>query len=251
MIVALLLIGLPSLLPISALGESLPEAETVINKYIEAIGGLKAWEGHTTMKATGLLTMPAMGISGQIESWRQAPDQSRTMITSDAFGTIDEGFDGKVSWESSMMSGSKIKEGSELALARRMSQFNPWADWKDFYQSATTVGMVTVEEVDCYEVKMVPNEGEGEPEHNFFAKDSGLLVKTSMVMVNEMGRITIDSFISDYRDVEGIKTPFLARQVLMGMQEMIMTFETQEFDVDIPEGTFDMPDDIKALLETK
>ncbi len=247
LLMSLLLMSLPGLL----LAADLPAAETIIDKFIDASGGLKAWEGHTTMKATGTLTMPAMGISGKLESWRQAPNMSRTLITSDAFGTIDEGFDGTVSWESSMMSGSKVKDGAELALAKRMSEFNPWAVWKDYYQSATTLGLVTVEEVECYEVEMVPNEGEGEPEQGFFAVDSGLLVKTSMVMVNDMGRITVDSFISDYRDVEGILTPFLARQVLMGMQEMIITFETQEFDVEIPEGTFVMPDEIKALLETK
>ncbi len=247
MTIALFMMVLPGLL----MAEDFPDAEEIIDKFIEATGGLEVWEGHTTMKATGTLSMPAMGISGKVESWRQTPNLSRTIITSDAFGTIDEGFDGTVSWESSMMSGSKVKDGTDLAMAKRMSEFYPWAVWKDFYQSATTKGLVTVEEVECYEVEMVPNEGEGEPEQGYFAVDSGLLVKSSLVMVNEMGRITVDSYISDYRDVDGILAPFLARQVLMGMQEMIMTFETQVFDVEIPEGTFVMPDDIKALLETK
>ncbi len=250
-IITTTLVLLLLVLPVLLMAADLPDGKTVINKYIEATGGLKAWDGHTTMKATGILSMPAMGISGKIESWRQVPDLSRTIITSDAFGKIDEGFDGSVAWEASMMSGSKIKDGAELALSERMSQFNPWAVWKDYYQSAVTTGLVMVEDVECYQVEMIPNEGQGEPEQGFFSVESGLLIKTSMVMVNDMGRITIDSFISDYRNVDGVLAPFLARQVLMGMQEMIMTFETQEFDVEIPEGTFVMPDEIKALLETK
>ncbi|MCP4293615.1 MAG: DUF620 domain-containing protein [bacterium] len=248
-LVSLLILAIPALGATAVSNH--PAAETIINKYIDAMGGLEVWEGHTTMKAVGKLSMPAMGISGEVVSWRKTPNYSRTQITSAAFGSIDEGFDGEHAWESSMMSGSKIKDGSELALARRMSEFNIWANWKDYYQAASTLGLVTVESQECYHVEMVPNEGEGEPEQNYFSVETGLLVKTSLVMNNDMGRITIDSFLSDYRDVEGLLVPFKARQVLMGMQEMIMTFETQEFDVEVPEGTFVMPDEIKALLEKK
>ncbi len=231
--------------------EDLPAAEKIIDKFIEASGGLKIWEGHTTMKATGTFAMPAMGLTATIQVLKQAPNKIHTTIISDSFGNMEDGFDGIVAWEKSMMTGSKVKSGVELAMSRRMAQFNPWAVWNEYYQSATTLGVEKVEDVDCYKVKMVPNEGEGEPELNFFAIDSGLLIKTSSVMINEMGRITIDSFLSDYREVEGVVAPYTVRQVLMGMQEVVMTFQEQTFDVEIPEGTFNLPADVEALLETK
>ena len=242
-----LLLLVPSIL----LAGDLPSAEKIIDKFIEATGGLEVYENKTAMKATGTFAMPAMGISAQLEVIKQAPDKIHTTIISDAFGNMEEGFDGTVAWEKSMMTGSKIKSGTELAMTRRMAQFNPWAVWKDFYQSATTLGIEKVEDVECYKVEMIPNEGEGEAELNYFAIDSGLLMKTSSVIVNEMGRITIEAFMLDYKKSEGILAPYKVRQVLMGMQEMVMTFDVQTFDVEVPEGAFDLPADVKALLETK
>jgi len=244
-------LALMLLVPAMLWAADLPDAEKLIEKVIEASGGLEVWENQKVMKATGTFAMPAMGISAKIEVFKQAPDKTHTTITSDAFGNMEEGFDGTVAWEKSMMTGSKIKSGSELAVTRRMAQFNPWAVWKDFYQSATTVGIEAVDGVDCYKVEMIPNEGEGEPEMNFFAVDGGLLVKTSSTLVNEMGRITVDAYMMDYRENEGVVAPFKVRQVLMGMQEMVMTFDEQTFNTEIPAGTFDLPADVKALLETK
>ena len=244
---AVLLLSVPTML----WAGDLPSAEKIIDTFIEASGGLKVWEGHEGMKATGNFSMPAMGISANIEVYKAAPDKIHTSIISDAFGNMEEGFDGTVAWEKSMMTGSKIKTGTELAMSRRMAQFNPWAVWKDFYQSATNLGVEKVDEVDCYKVEMIPNEGEGEPELNFFAVEGGLLLKTSSVIVNEMGRITVDAFLMDYRETEGVVAPYKVRQVLMGMQEMVMTFDEQTFDVEIPEGQFDLPADVKALMETK
>jgi Protein of unknown function (DUF620) len=243
----LVLLAIPGIL----LAEDLPSGEKIIEKFNEASGGLDAWQGHETMQIVGDFSMPAMGISAKIEVWKQAPNLDYTKIVSDAFGTMEEGCNGTVAWEKSMMTGVKVKDGSELAMALRGAQFNPWAVWKDFYQSATTTGREAVDGVDCYVVKMVPNENEGEPELNYFAVESGLLVKTSVVLINEMGNINIDAFISDYREVDGIMAPFKVRQVLMGMQEIVMTFEQQSFDVEIPAGAFDLPEDVKALLEAK
>lgn len=238
-------------IPASLMAQDLPDAGHLIEKFIDATGGHEAWEGHTTVMASGSFSMPAMGITATVQSWRQAPDKSYTVITSDALGNMEEGFDGTVAWEKSMIAGAKVKDGTELAMSRRLSQFSPWLVWKEYYQSATTLKVEKVGDVDCYVVQMVPNPGEGEPEQYYFAVDSGLLLKTSAVLINETGRITIDSFLSDYRDADGVLAPYTARQVLMGMQEMVMTFDKQEFDVEVPPGTFDLPADITSLLEQK
>ena len=246
-----LTLALLLLVPTLLLAQDLPAAEKLIEKFIEVSGGLEVWENQKVMKATGSFSMPAMGISAKIEVYKQVPDKIHTTIISDAFGNMEEGFDGTVAWEKSMMTGSKIKTGSELAMVRRSAQFNPWAVWKDFYQSATNVGQEMVDGVDCYKVEMIPNEGEGEPELNYFAIDSGLLIKTSSVLVNEMGRITVDAYMMDYRETDGVLAPFKVRQVLMGMQEMVLAFDEQTFNAEVPEGAFDLPEDVKALLEKK
>ena len=70
-----------------------------------------------------------------------------------------------------------------------------------------------------------------------------------MVVKSEMGTISMDSFPSDYRDVDGVLVPFVNKQVVMGVQELVITAETVEWDVEIPEGLFDLPEEIKALVK--
>jgi len=35
----------------------------------------------------------------------------------------------------------------------------------------------------------------------------------------------------------------------MGMQELLIVTESLEWDVEIPEGMFDVPEDVKALMK--
>jgi len=227
----------------------LPAAEKLIAKYVEASGGEDVLTKYDTAHATGTFSMPAMGIEARIEVWQKAPNLTRTNIISDAFGTMSEGFDGEVAWESSMMTGAKVKEGVELAVARRSSKFSPWVEWEEDYQEARTVGSETVDGVNCWLVEMVPHEGGGEPEKIYFAKNSGLIHKTAMLLKSEMGTINVESFPSDYEEVQGVLQPMRSRQVLMGTQEIVLDMETHEFGVEIPAGTFDLPEDVQALVE--
>lgn len=243
---AMLLIGMSAGLAQAA--SDMPTGEVLIEKFLEVTGGVKAHDNVKSSHAVGSFSLPAMGLSASIEVWTEAPNRTYTLIESDTFGTISEGYDGEVAWESNMMSGTKVKEGVEEAVARRGAQASPWSSWKDWYQSATTTGSAAIEGQDCWIVEMLPNEGEGEVEKYYFAKESGLLLKNEMALNSEMGVVNTESYPSDYRKAGELMVPFKLRQILMGMQEMEITFETQEYNVDVPAGTFDLPDEVKALL---
>lgn len=230
-----------------AQADDLPDAETVINNFIKATGGRDKYEAHTNLKMIGTFSMPAMGISAPLESYQEAPNKNYTIIRSDAFGTIESGSDGEVQWEKTMMTGPKIKEGEEKAVADRQGSFNMFLHWKDFFSSAETVAEEELEGRPCYKLVMVPHEGE--PESSWYDVETHLLLKSSTVMNSDMGTISVESFPSDYRDVDGILVAFTAKQVLMGMQELLIVTESLEWDVEIPEGLFDIPEDVKALMK--
>lgn len=228
-----------------ARADDLPDAAKLIEKYIEATGGRDNYEKYDSLKVTGTFSMPAMGVTAPLTTYQKAPNLGYTRIESDAFGTIESGTDGQVQWEKTMMTGSKIKDGEEKAVADRQGTFNMMLRWQDFYTAAETVAQEDVDGTMCYKVVMTPNVGS--PETSWFAVDSGLMVKQSMTMKSDMGEISMDAYPSDYREVGGLLVPFVAKQVLMGMQEMVITTETLEWNPEIPEGTFALPEDIKAL----
>jgi hypothetical protein len=56
--------------------------------------------------------------------------------------------------------------------------------------------------------------------------------------------------MSDYREVAGIRTPFLMHEQVMG-QDIVMRFTQVVFNGSIPAGRFEPPAEIKALLGKK
>ncbi len=229
----------------SANAGDLPDAAQVIDDYVKATGGRAAYEKHHNMKMTGTFAMPAMGITAPLTTYQEAPNKVYSIIESQAFGTIESGSNGEVQWEKTMMTGAKVKEGEEKAAADRESTFNLLLHWQDHYKSAETEAKEDLDGRPCYKVVMVPLVGE--PEISWFDAETHLLLKSSMTINNEMGTISMDIFPSDYREVDGVLVPFQAKQVIMGTQEMVITTEEMAWDVEIPAGIFDLPEDIKAL----
>jgi hypothetical protein len=220
-------------------------AERILAKSIEASGGRKAMEKHSGMKMTGTFALPAMGVSAPIEVYQKAPNLNYTLIKSDMFGTIESGSNGEVHWEKSMMSGSKIKEGEEAAVAERQATFNMALHWDKFYTGAELMGEEDLDGKMCYKIVATPKVGE--PETSWYDMETFLPVKSEMTMNSEMGSISIEMHFSDFRPVDGVLVPFETRQILMGMQEMTVTMESMEWDPEFPAGIFDLPEDIKAL----
>jgi len=221
--------------------------DKIIAQYIEATGGRDAYLGHDNMKMTGSFSMPAMGITAPLEAYLAVGLKTHTKITSDAIGTIERGSNGDVFWEKSMMSGARIIEGTERAIERRGADFRAWLNWREHYTSAEIMGQEELDGKLCDKVVAMPKEGK--PETVWFDAETYLIVKSSSVLVTEMGEISVEAYPSDYRMAGDVMVPFKTRQVIMGVQEMIIQAETVQWDVDIPEGLFDLPEDIQALVK--
>jgi hypothetical protein len=62
--------------------------------------------------------------------------------------------------------------------------------------------------------------------------------------------VPVESYVSDFRDVGGVRLPHRIRQVAAG-QELVTTVESIAHNVEIPAGQFDLPKEIQALLGKK
>ena len=52
--------------------------------------------------------------------------------------------------------------------------------------------------------------------------------------------------MSDYREIDGIRTPMLMREQVMG-QDIVMRFSKVEFNGAVPAGRFEPPADAEAF----
>jgi hypothetical protein len=239
-----LLTALFAVASLSAADEALPKAETILDRYIEVTGGKAAYESKRNQVATGTVEMVGKGIKGTMINYHSAPSQDYALLDLEAVGKFETGTDGETVWERSAIQGPHVKTGEERAAMLRDALFNGHLNWRKRYDKAETVGVGSVNGEDCYKVVMTPKDGK--PVTEYYSKKSGLLLKSVSVRATQMGDISIETVLSDYKDAGGITMAFTQTQTFAG-QEMVMHYDKVDFNVDIPKDRYQIPDDIKAL----
>jgi len=225
--------------------DELPKAETILDKSVEATGGKAAFEKMHNMVITGSMEIAAMGLKGTMTITKAEPDKNLVEIELAGVGSIKQGYDGKVAWEINPMQGARIREGDEKASTMREAHFHE-ENWRDQYKKVETVGAETVEGKDCYKLVLTPNEGN--PITQYFDKKTGLLGKSTMTVSTPNGDIEATTVFSDYRK-EGDLLVVHKIQQSAGGQDIVITFDTYKFNVDLAKDKFDLPADIKALIK--
>jgi len=236
------------LAPARAQELSLPKAEEVIQKAIDAMGGAEAMAQISNRRIDGRMELPAMGIKAPWVVYWDNAGRIRTVISSDVLGKIEAGGDGTVFWETMAMTGPKIKKGPELALARKEADLGGLVNWRTWYAAAETAGADSVDAKPAWKVVLTPKEGA--PETWYFDQANGLPVRISLTMSTDQGEIPAEQFMGDYRQVDGLLVSFYLKQTLMGgIQTMEFFADSLRHNIEIPAGTFDFPPEVAALLE--
>jgi hypothetical protein len=229
-----------------AAAQDAPPAAEVLDRFVEATGGIEAYDAVENRKTVASMDIPAQGMTFTLTMWSKRPNQVYTEIENAMVGKITKGVSGDVVWENSIMTGPVIREGDERESALREAAFERYVYWRDNFEKAELAGEETVDGTDTWKVVLTP--ASGEPSTMYFDKESGLLKRVDTVASTEMGKIPVEAHLSDYRDVDGIKLAFKTVISLLG-QERVFTTESVEQNVEIPEGMFDLPGEIKALQE--
>jgi hypothetical protein len=104
---------------LAASDEPLPQAEVILDKFVEVTGGKAAYEKIHNEKFTGTFEFLGKGIKGTITSYRADPNKSYTTVELEGVGTIQDGTDGTTAWQSSSLQGPRVKQGDERAISLR------------------------------------------------------------------------------------------------------------------------------------
>jgi len=229
-----------------ASAQPLPKGETILDSYVEVTGGKAAYQKHTSETMTGTISVPEMGLTGSLTRYAIAPDKEYSVLELGPLGKAESGFTRGVAWEKNAITGPRVKSGDEKAQAAREAQFNDAAEWRKVFPKTETTGSETVDGEDCYKVLLTPETGK--PETRYYSKKSGLLLKTTATAVNPMGEQSVELEVSDYKDFDGVLYPTRSKSK-MGPQQLIITITNMSFDQPFPAGAFDLPPEIKTLID--
>ena len=225
--------------------EPLPKPETILDRYVEVTGGKAAYQKRKNEIATGAIEFKAQGLKGTITRYAAEPAQEYSVIDLEGVGKIEGGMNGGVAWEKSVIMGARLKTGEERAQAIREGTFNASLHWREMYPKVETVGTETIDGELCYKVTLTPKEGKSET--MFFQKKSGLAIKTTTIAVSQMGEVPLEVIVNEYKTFGGVSVPTKITQKFGG-QEFSLTISDVKTNQAIPPDRFDLPDEVKALL---
>ncbi len=229
-----------------AADESLPTGDEVVSKFIEAIGGAEKLAKLETRVATGTIEFPLSHAKGPFTSYEAAPNKIYSLAEIPELGKIESGCDGTVRWEYTAMTGPRIIEGDEKAIADRLGAFDATVHWRNYYDSAKTTAIEDLDGKLHYRVVLTPRSGP--PVTAFYDRKTFLQTKAMVTTKGPMGEIPLEITMDEYREVDGVLLPH--RQVMRGPGfENVVTLKSIKHNAPIPPGRFDLPDAIRLLRE--
>ena len=209
----------------------MPSADSLIDKYLEALGGAQKLAAITSIAAKGIYDgSPVSLIPGQnpVEIYAKAPDQ-RSMIVHTKTGDATTACDGKAAWNAAPDLYSPLPvlamTGTDLDAARVEAAFTFPASIKRTLTN-WRVGFPFV--IDNNDVQVVQGTSAARmPVKLYLDSKSGLLVRLVRYTNLPVGLDPLQTDYSDYREISGVKVPFRIRLTWVGGQATVNLTEVQ------------------------
>jgi carboxyl-terminal processing protease len=202
---------------------STPEAEQIMERHIQAVGGREALERLKSRVSIGVCSLPLQSITGKVTIAEEAPDKRSMEVNIPDMGVMKFVYDGQRGWMQHPLMGFMQIEEPMLSSLRREYAFYRMTRYKELfaridYKGArdTAQGRVNVIEL---------TSPEGYPEEMHFDVKSGLLVYGSGTQ------------FGDYRQVGEVKVPFVMKVSVAGL-EIVMQFEQVLHNVPVSAEAF-------------
>jgi hypothetical protein len=228
------------------IASDLPDAREIINRHVKAIGGREAVLARKSMHATGMLSVPAQGMSGPMEIFGAAnPDRVLVKTTVAGIGDIAEGFDGSHAWSVNPMTGPMLKVGKELQQTKLDADFYSELRDPEKYPIVKTLEKTTFDGRPCYKVSM--KRIDGIEDIDFYDVATGLRAGSINTRETPMGTMTMTSVEGNYKKFGNLTQATSVTQQVMGVEQRI-TLSTVEYDT-VSASSFEPPAAVKALIK--
>ena len=209
--------------------------DELVAKNLQARGGLEK------IKAAQTLTMVAhlnsQGMDLPMTLYAKRPNMTRKELTIGQQKILFV-FDGTTAWQINPLQASSepiVVSGPELEVIKQESDFdNPFVDYQARGYAITSVGTETIAGRSLHHLKLTKN---GLTQECYLDAGTGLEAKT----VNQSPMGALEQEFSDYRDVQGLKLPFLVRTLQNGVRVAEIKIDSIDVNTPIDEALFRKP----------
>jgi photosynthetic reaction center cytochrome c subunit len=214
-----------------------PTSDSLIDRYVIALGGAAAIEKITSREERGTTTVTGQSISteifeqdpGRLAVIRHMPD-GRDAITA---------LNGRDGWSSAPGRPVREMHGADLDAAQIDADLHFPLHIRQLF---TELQVEYPEKVGDREAYVVSCKNVGKPPVKlYFDEESGLLIRLERYAASALGSTPMQIDYSDYRDVDGVKIPF---RRITAQTDGISTIQIEQIQLNVPidENRFAKPD---------
>jgi hypothetical protein len=205
----------------SSANPNAPSPEQIINRYLEAIGGENALLKIKSRVSKGTVELP-MGLNGTVEVYEQAPNRTSVIMNLDGFGIVQQTYDGSLRWLQDPVRGYVSFPGGTPGATT--DDIHRELRYRRLLSSLRFARKEKAGDRDCFVLDLMA--GGIAIEHLFFEVATGLLVREN------------DTYLEDYREVDGVKVPFVARESPATAMATVVRLKEVKQNVAIDESKF-------------
>lgn len=215
--------------------------DDLINKNIEAHGGLAKLKAIKSIKMSGKMTLH-QGMEAPFIFQKKRPHFVRVEFSLQGLTGI-QAYDGEAGWMLMPFMGAKdpqkMPEEEKEDIAEQADFDGPLVDYKEKGHTLELLGKEDVEGSEAYKLKLTLKNGK--VRYIYLDPESGLEIKTTSIIKREGVESSIDTFYGDYKTVDGVVFPFSIENKIKDQPGPQYSVEKVEFDVVMDDSIFQMP----------
>lgn len=223
----------------------LPNARTIVDRFVTAMGGETAFAKVLSIHATGRMEVPQQGIGGTADLMTARPNKSLLVVEIGGVGRVETGYDGKVGWNIDPQSGPMLAAGDELTQMAEENWFDAPLRPNDHIREMATVEKTDFDNRPAYKIKVVyPS---GREEFEYFDVETGMDLGHEGKQATHMGSLPATEIFRDYKLFGDVKQATTIVVRVLGI-EQVVHIDTCVYNT-VATDAFDLPPAIKALIK--
>lgn len=221
--------------------KDLPALPFVIAEMTDALGGEKTIRAHSHRTLSGTTELVGLPMKGDYVQKASAPDRSLVVMHLGDM-LVRQGFDGKVGWSDTSMTGKQIMTGPAADLLRQQAQFYGPLDLTNAYREVSVAGFAAFDGKECVELKLVGRSGSAS--FLYIDAETYLSAGTRVSIQTPVGLVETKTYLRHYRDFGGFMTP-TEIYIESSVQRQLIRIDKVTFD-EIPASEYSRPPDAKS-----
>jgi len=206
-------------------------AEQVIAKYINAIGGKDSLEKIVSITQKATTSMSGMTI--KLVTYKKAPNKFAMEMFMNNNLLNKQSFDGEKG-KIKGFQGEKEITGEDLEELKMSAILNQELKYEELGIKLSIDGVEKIEGEDAFKIQvLMPN---GKKSIDFYSAKTGFKIQSRETIVTPQGEFVQTQSYSDYREVSGVKYPFLVK--VSGIQNMELVIDSIEVNTEIKDEVF-------------